>query len=315
LSVECVQPYTLHIPVLKDEVLNLLNLHPDGIYLDGTIGCGGHASAIQARLSDKGILIGLDGDEEAIKYTKKVLSASSPCHLFHDSYDNFPTHLKSLGFQKVDGMLLDLGLSSHQIDTANRGFSYQVNGPLDMRFNRSSTLTARKIVNQFEESKLRKIIWQFGEERFSAKIAQAIVKHRKAQPVNTTFELRDIVSSVIHQRYLFKSLSRVFQAFRIAVNRELESLQVFLETFLECLKVTGRVVIISYHSLEDRLVKQRFMELSHGCICPPEIPICQCGRKSQLKKLTRGVLIPGEEETKQNPRARSAKLRAAERIS
>ena len=311
---ECAQSYPLHFPVLKEDTINFLNIHPDGIYLDGTIGYGGHASLIQSHLSDKGILIGLDGDEEALTHTKTVL-ASTAHYLFQDSYHNFPNYLISLGFIEIDGILLDLGLSSPQINSTDRGFSYQVNGPLDMRFSKTTSLTAREIVNQSDEHKLRDIIRQFGEEKYANKIARAIVDNRKKQPIETTFELRDIISSVIYKPALFKSLSRVFQSLRIVVNHELESLEKFLEFFINYLKVGGRAVIISYHSLEDRMVKHRFMEMAKGCICPPEVPICICGRAPILKILTRGVLRPTREEIQQNPRARSAKLRAVEKIS
>lgn len=310
---ECAQSFPLHFPVLKEDAINFLNIHPDGIYLDGTVGYGGHTSLIQSHLSDKGILLGFDGDEEALKYTKTIL-ASSPHYLFQDSYHNFPTYLVSLGFMEIDGMLLDLGISSPQINSTDRGFSYQVNGPLDMRFNKTSSLTAREIVNRSDEHRLRDIIRQFGEEKHANKIARAIVDIRKKQPIETTFELRDIISSVIYKPSLFKSLSRVFQAFRIVVNRELESLEKFLKFFVNYLKVGGRVVIISYHSLEDRMVKHKFMEMAKGCICPSEFPICNCGRTPILKILTRGVLKPTSEEIQQNPRARSARLRAVEKI-
>ena len=312
---ECAQQYSSHVPVLKEEVLDLLNIHINGIYLDGTIGFGGHASAILSHLSNKGILVGLDGDVEALKHSKTVLSASSSiCHLFHDSYDNFARHLESLGIREVDGIFLDLGLSSHQIDSPHRGFSYQVNGPLDMRFNTDSPLAASEMINQWDEGQLNELIWRFGEERQATRIAKAIVERRKTRSITTTFELRDVVSSVVQSRYLTKSLSRVFQAFRIGVNRELETLQNFLDSFIDYLKTGGRTIIISYHSLEDRLVKNKFKELARGCICSPEIPECRCGLKPVIKILTRTPLRPTEMEVRRNRRARSAKLRAVEKI-
>lgn len=297
----CRQKQTSHVPVLKQEVLNLLDIRPDGIYLDGTAGLGGHASAIQSQLSEKGILIGLDVDEEAVKLSRTVLSASSTCHLFNDSFDNSPRYLESLGIEKVDGILIDLGLSSHQLESPHRGFSYRIEGPLDMRFNLASSLTAEEIVNRWDEHRLKEIIWKFGEERQAARISRAIVKRRKARPLSTTFDLRDAVLSVAAKRYATKSLSRVFQAFRIAVNGELNSLKAFLNTFMEYLAVGGRIVLIAYHSLEDRLVKNTFRELAKG---PP----------SRLRILTPRPVTPGEDEIRRNRRARSAKLRAGERI-
>ena len=284
------------------------------MYLDGTVGLGGHASAILSHLSRNGILVGIDRDGEALERCKTFLSTSSPCHLFHDSYHNFPNHLQSIGAREVDGMLLDLGLSSDQLESPERGFSYSRNGPLDMRFNRQDTLTAEDIINGYDEDQIKDLIWRFGEERQASRIARAIVQKRKIKPISTTIELRNIVSSVLPGSRVTKSLSRVFQALRISVNRELEFLQAFLDSFLSYLKASGRIVIISYHSLEDRRVKEKFRELAQGCVCPPEVPVCQCGRKSVIKILTRRPLRPTEQEIEQNVRARSAKLRAAGRI-
>lgn len=304
----------MHIPVLKPEVLSSLNIRPDGIYLDGTIGLAGHASSIESLLSERGILVGLDGDKEALRHSKTILSASSIRYLFSDSYDNFPKYLDSLGIGEVDGMLLDLGLSSYQIESAHRGFSYRIDGPLDMRFDVTASQTAEEIVNRWSERKLKEMIWEFSEERQSARIARAIVQNRKTKPITTTFELRDVVTKAVHTHFINKTVVRVFQAIRIAVNRELESLQNFLDVFVDYLAKGGRIVIISYHSLEDRLVKRRFKELVKGCICPPDFPICRCGREPSLRILTPTPVTPGESEVRRNPRARSAKLRAGEKI-
>ncbi|MFQ6674141.1 MAG: 16S rRNA (cytosine(1402)-N(4))-methyltransferase RsmH [Fidelibacterota bacterium] len=302
-----------HTPVLKSEVLSFLDVRPGGIYLDGTIGLGGHASAIQSRLSGEGTLVGLDGDGEALERCEASLSPLPTCHLVHDSYDRFSHHLESLGIQGVDGMLLDLGLSSYQLDSPERGFSYRTDGPLDMRFNTDSTLTAEEIVNRWGERRLREIIRDLGEEREARKIARAIVERRESQPIATTFQLRDIVASQNPGRYMTKTLSRVFQALRIVVNRELDSLQQFLENFIDYLKVGGRLVVISYHSLEDRMVKMKIKELARGCICPPELPVCQCGKEPRVKILTPRPVTPHEGEIRENARSRSAKLRAAEK--
>ncbi|MEE9166498.1 MAG: 16S rRNA (cytosine(1402)-N(4))-methyltransferase RsmH [Candidatus Neomarinimicrobiota bacterium] len=304
-----------HTPVLKKEVVHHLRIRPEGIYLDGTIGSGGHASAIQSRLSEEGILVGLDVDEEAIRHCRTAYSASSNCHLFNGSYDNFPQYLLSLGVEQVDGMLLDLGLSSHQIESPDRGFSHQIEGPLDMRFDVSSPLTAEEIMNRWDEDKLRDVIWKLGEERQAAGIARIIVKRRKLKPMTTTFDLRDAVLSVVIGRYARKSLSRVFQAFRIAVNGELDTLRDFLDRFVKHLRLEGRIVILSYHSLEDRLVKNKFKELAHGCVCPPDLPTCVCGREPCMKILTKRPITSSESEISRNRRARSVRMRAAERIA
>jgi len=309
----CSDQNSIHIPVLKKEVLSYLKITTDGIYLDGTVGLGGHAQAVLAALSDKGRLIGLDSDAEALKRCHVRLSHASSYHLFHDSYRNFPAHLKSLGIREVDGMILDLGLSSLQLDSPQRGFSYRQEGPLDMRFDVTSPLTAEEIINGWNESDLVRILYEYGEERRAKRIVNSIIAKRGHAPVRTTLDLRRIIADVTPERYLTKTLSRVFQALRITVNHELESLQQFLASFSSGLKLGGRIVVISYHSLEDRMVKTKFRRLQKGCICPPSLPQCRCGKKPEFKILTRKVIRPQEDEIAENRRARSARLRAAEK--
>ncbi|MFQ6617033.1 MAG: 16S rRNA (cytosine(1402)-N(4))-methyltransferase RsmH [Fidelibacterota bacterium] len=304
-----------HLPVLKEEVLEYLNIQPSGFYLDGTVGLGGHTSAIQSRLSKNGVVVGLDGDAGALERCRTSLPSRPTLHLFHDSYDNFPRHLRSLQIERVDGMLLDLGLSSHQLDSPVRGFSYRIDGPLDMRFDLSNPRTARRIVEESTGDELTRLILELGEERRARQIARALVRARKREPITTTFQLRDVVGSALDRRTRTKSLSRVFQAFRMAVNRERETLQRFLDTFMDYLKPGGRLVVISYHSLEDRPVKRKIRELARGCVCPPQLPICQCGHDPEVRILTPTPVTPGREEIQHNPRSRSAKLRAAEKTA
>ena len=304
-----------HSTVLMSQVIHFLNITKEGTYLDGTIGPGGHARAILSRLSSEGIFFGLDRDEEAIRICKSTLPASSICHLICDTYHNFPFYLAKYKIKAVDGMFLDLGLSSIQLDSPNRGFSYRADGPLDMRFGTDTKITARTIINEWDKIDLKKIFQNYGEERYSGRIATAIVKNRKNRQVQTTGDLKAIISTVIPKMKTTKTLSRIFQALRLTVNRELESLKFFLDTFIEFLKPGGRIVVISYHSLEDRQIKQKFKELERGCVCPPTIPICQCGKKPSLKILTKKPVIPKKDEITRNKRVRSAKLRAGEKIS
>jgi len=293
-------------------VLSYLQVQPDGIYLDCTIGMGGHASAVQNLLSAKGQLIGFDGDKEAVKHCRQNLSPS--CHLIHAPYNTFPNHLADLGVQQIDGMLLDLGISSYQLDNPIRGFSYRSNGPLDMRFDVNASTSASDIVNSWSRQELKKLFKDYGEERRGAAIASAIVDVRKKRQIAYTGQLAQIIESVVGSYVSTKSLSRIFQSIRIAVNDELGTLRQFLEKFMDYLSDGGRLVTISYHSLEDRLVKQAFRRLEKGCICPYNIPVCQCGLAPSLKVLTKRVVKPAKTEVEFNSRARSARLRAAEKI-
>ncbi len=303
-----------HIPVLKDQIVQFLNIRRNGIYLDGTLGLGGHSAEIISILSKKGAFVGFDRDEEAIIRCKTSLPASSKCHLVCASYDQFPQFLESINIKGVDGILLDLGISSMQLDSPERGFSYRMDGPLDMRFNRKNSITAKDILNTKDETYLAEIFRKYGEERNAKKIAKKIVDIRMTSPLTTTLDLKNIIQSVSGDSFLTKTLSRIFQALRIAVNDELTILKNFLNIFADYLNNKGRIAIISYHSLEDRLVKQKFKELEKGCVCPPDIPICQCGIKPSLKVLTKRPIVPSEEEVRRNRRARAAKLRVAEKI-
>jgi 16S rRNA (cytosine1402-N4)-methyltransferase len=291
-----------------------LNIKRDGVYLDGTVGLGGHAAAILSLLSENGALVGLDLDEEALTRCKESIGAASNCHLISGTFSEIPTILDTLKLSQIDGLLLDLGLSSLQLDTPERGFSYRFDGPLHMGFSMTSSITANEIINTWPEYDLRILIKKYGEDPMAVSVAKAIVKQRSKSDINTTTELRKVISTIVPPRYLNKSLSRIFQALRISVNSELEALAEVLKNFINYLKPGGRMVTISYHSLEDRIVKQAFREHARNCICPPKLPICQCNQKASLQILTPHPIIPSEEEINANSRSRSAKLRAVERI-
>ncbi len=291
-----------------------MNIKRDGVYLDGTVGLGGHAAAILSLLSENGALVGLDLDEEALTRCKESIGAASNCHLISGTFSEIPTILDTLKLSQIDGLLLDLGLSSLQLDTPERGFSYRFDGPLHMGFSMTSSITANEIINTWPEYDLRILIKKYGEDPMAVSVAKAIVKQRSKSDINTTTELRKVISTIVPPRYLNKSLSRIFQALRISVNSELEALAEVLKNFINYLKPGGRMVTISYHSLEDRIVKQAFREHARNCICPPKLPICQCNQKASLQILTPHPIIPSEEEINANSRSRSAKLRAVERI-
>jgi len=291
-----------------------LNIKRDGVYLDGTVGLGGHAAAILSLLSENGALVGLDLDEEALTRCKESIGAASNCHLISGTFSEIPTILDTLKLSQIDGLLLDLGLSSLQLDTPERGFSYRFDGPLHMGFSMTSSITANEIINTWPEYDLRILIKKYGEDPMAVSVAKAIVKQRSKSDINTTTELRKVISTIVPPRYLNKSLSRIFQALRISVNSELEALAEVLKNFINYLKPGGRMVTISYHSLEDRIVKQAFREHARNCICPPKLPICQCNQKASLQILTPHPIIPSEEEINANSRSRSAKLRAVEKI-
>ena len=303
-----------HTPVLLKETIDYLNIKRDGVYLDGTVGLGGHAAAILSLLSENGALVGLDLDEEALTRCKESIGAASNCHLISGTFSEIPTILDTLKLSQIDGLLLDLGLSSLQLDTPERGFSYRFDGPLHMGFSMTSSITANEIINTWPEYDLRILIKKYGEDPMAVSVAKAIVKQRSKSDINTTTELRKVISTIVPPRYLNKSLSRIFQALRISVNSELEALAEVLKNFINYLKPGGRMVTISYHSLEDRIVKQAFREHAKNCICPPKFPICQCNQKASLQILTPHPIIPSEEEINANSRSRSAKLRAVERI-
>ena len=287
----------LHTPVMISEVIKNLNLQPDGIYLDGTIGAGGHATEILAQLSKKGRLIGLDRDAEALDICNKRFGASAlPINTFKYSYDNFPKVIDRLGFSKLNGILLDLGLSSIQLNSDERGFSYNSQGALDMRFDNKQTLTAADLINQSSEEELANIIFEFGEERYSRKIAKSI---KSTKNILTALDLKEAIRRATPPHKRNKTLARVFQAIRIAVNSELEKLKIFLNIFFDYLTVGGRIIIMSYHSIEDRMVKHAFRSLKES---------------GKLNILTKKPVTPSEDELTSNNRSRSAKLRAAERL-
>ena len=304
-----------HLPVLLEETISRLYTDPDGIYLDGTVGFGGHAEALLSKLSKDGQLIGIDLDPYALEYTEKRLSAPQNSYsLLNGNYREYPFLLQTLGVDTLTGILFDLGTSSSQLNTGRRGFSFQEDAPLDMRLNPNADYSAYDFLNNSEESEISDVIREYGEERHSRKIARMIYKKVQSNAMKTTFDLKEAVSKCVHPRFLNKSLARVFQAIRIKINDELASLKDALTNSTQWLTVGGRIAIISFHSLEDRIVKQFFKECAITCVCPREYPLCVCDTTPSLKILTRKAIIPGAEEIKNNPRSRSAKLRVAERI-
>jgi len=304
-----------HLPVLLEETISRLYTDPDGIYLDGTVGFGGHAEALLSKLSKDGQLIGIDLDPYALEYTEKRLSAPRNSYsLLNGNYREYPFLLQTLGVDTLTGILFDLGTSSSQLNTGRRGFSFQEDAPLDMRLNPNADYSAYDFLNNSAESEISDVIREYGEERHNRKIAQMIYKAVQSSSMKTTFDLKQAVSKCVHPRFLNKSLARVFQAIRIKINDELASLKDALESSTKWLKVGGRIAIISFHSLEDRIVKQFYKECAITCVCPREYPLCVCDTTPSLKILTRKAIIPGAEEIKNNPRSRSAKLRVAERI-
>ena len=300
-----------HTPVLLKETIDYLNIKRDGVYLDGTVGLGGHAAAILSLLSENGALVGLDLDEEALTRCKESIGAASNCHLISGTFSEIPTILDTLKLSQIDGLLLDLGLSSLQLDTPERGFSYRFDGPLHMGFSMTSSITANEIINTWPEYDLRILIKKYGEDPMAVSVAKAIVKQRSKSDINTTTELRKVISTIVPPRYLNKSLSRIFQALRISVNSELEALAEVLKNFINYLKPGGRMVTISYHSLEDRLVKNYIAkgkfegELEKDFYGNP---------KRVFAALSRKPIEATEQEVSENSRARSARLRIAEKI-
>jgi len=307
--------YVFHTPVLVGKVIELLITNKSGIYFDGTIGGGGHSKEILKNLKGKGKLIGIDIDSEAVNFAKNNLkSFENKTIIKKGNYANILEILKKEKIKRIDGILLDLGISSYQIDNPERGFSYFVDSPLDMRMDNDLRKNASDIINNYSKTELVKIFKKYGEERYSRIISDYIVKKRGKKAIKTSFELKHLIESIITGKNKIKSVSRIFQALRIEVNKELENLEVFLKNFTEALKSGGRIIIISYHSLEDRLVKKCFRQFEKGCTCPPNIPICVCGKGEILKIISKKPIQPSKDEIKLNPRARSAKLRAAEKI-
>lgn len=306
-----------HVSVLLNETIESLNIKEDGIYVDGTLGGGGHSLMIARRLSEKGRLIGTDRDGEAIEAAREVLKDYSDIFTpVRSNFDQINEVLEKLGIKAVDGIVLDLGVSSHQLDTPERGFSYNKDAPLDMRMDDRQEKTAADIVNEASKEELIRILRDYGEERFAPQIASLIVQKRSIAPIKTTFELNDIIKSAIPERFRIKGghpSKRTFQAIRIAINGELESIENAIPKMTDLLKDGGRLCIITFHSLEDRIVKNAFKNAQDPCICPPDFPVCVCGRKSKGKVITKKPILPTDEEMKKNPRSKSAKLRVFEK--
>ena len=302
-----------HIPVLFDETIENLNINPSGIYVDGTVGGAGHSRAIAKRL-ECGRLIAIDRDPSAVEVAKERLFGLSAT-VVQGNYTSVDTILADLGIEAIDGMLLDLGVSSHQLDTPERGFSYHNDAMLDMRMSQQG-LSAYDVVNNYSFEELRRILFDYGEERFAPQIASNIVKLREEKPIETTLELAEIVKSSIPAKFRREKnpCKKTFQAIRIEVNNELAGESEAIEKAFKVLKPGGRLAIITFHSLEDRLVKQAFSELCKGCTCPPEFPVCVCGNTPKAKLVNRKPIEASEAELRQNPRSRSAKLRVIEKI-
>ena len=304
-----------HKSILLNEVIESLNIKPDGIYADGTLGGGGHSFEIASHLSENGKLIGIDQDEAAIKAAGERLKAFSDkgiVTIVRDNYRNMKKVLADLGIDKVDGILLDLGVSSYQFDEGERGFSYRSDARLDMRMDQRQSLTAYDIVNDYSEQELYRVIKEYGEEQFAGNIVKHIAKHRAEKPIETTFELNEIIKESIPAKMRAGKghpSKQTFQALRIECNDELNVLKGALDDMLSILRPDGRLAIITFHSLEDRIVKNKFKEAANPCICPPSFPVCTCGRRPIGEALTRKPILPSEEETEENPRAKSAKLR------
>ncbi|WP_126425994.1 16S rRNA (cytosine(1402)-N(4))-methyltransferase RsmH [Brevibacillus marinus] len=307
-----------HITVLKEEAVDGLAIRPDGVYVDCTLGGGGHSSLIASRLEAGGRLIALDQDDAALQHARERLAAfADRVTVVKSNFRRLRDVLDELGVAKVDGVLYDLGVSSPQLDEAERGFSYNAEAPLDMRMDRDASLTAQEIVNQWPEAELARVIWEYGEEKFSRRIARQIALSRERAPIETTGQLVEIIKQAIPapaRRSGPHPAKRTFQALRIAVNDELGAFRESLRQAIELLAPGGRVSVITFHSLEDRICKETFQDYATGCICPPSFPQCTCGRQPALRIVTRKPITPSEAELSKNPRARSAKLRVAEKL-
>lgn len=304
----------LHKPVMLNECIEMLNIVPSGIYVDGTLGGAGHSLEIVKRL-DSGELIAFDQDIEAIENAKIKLKAyEDKVILIHDNFRNIKKSLEDIDIFRINGLLLDLGVSSYQLDSPERGFSYRYDAPLDMRMNQSSQISAKYIVNTYSEEDLKRIIRDYGEEKWASRIAQFIVEERMKKPIDTTGELVQIIKAAIPKKAREEDqhpAKRTFQAIRIETNHELDVIYDVLESAVELLLPGGVISVITFHSLEDRIVKNFFRDESTGCICPPEIPVCVCNHQARLRLAHRKPLVPSEEELRENPRSRSAKVRGA----
>ena len=303
-----------HFSVLLNECIENLNINPNGIYVDGTAGGAGHSSKIAERL-EGGLLIPIDQDEDAIKVvTERLAPYGARVKVVRDNFSNIKNVLDNLGIEKIDGLLLDLGVSSYQLDTAERGFSYMADAPLDMRMDNRAARSAYNVVNDYSADELKKVIYDFGEERFAPKIVAGIIN---ARPIQTTGELVEVVKKSLPsfaRKEEWSSVKRVFQAIRIEVNKELDVIAPAIEAAVNKMNEGGRIVIITFHSLEDRIVKQTFNSLASGCTCPKDFPVCVCGNKPKIKIITKKPILPSDEELSVNSRSKSAKLRVAEKI-
>ena len=306
-----------HKSILLNECMEGLSIKADGIYVDGTLGGGGHSFHIAQRLSDKGRLIGIDQDEDAIEAaTKRLAQFKQRVTIVRDNYEHFQEILSTLSIPAVDGILLDLGVSSYQFDEADRGFSYRFDAPLDMRMDKRQDFTAKDLINSYSEAELYHIIRDYGEDKFAKNIAKHIVLERSKKPIETTFELSEVISHAIPMKMRVQGghpAKKTFQAIRIALNRELEVLEESLDGMINALKPGGRLCIITFHSLEDRIVKRAFRTAEDPCICPKDFPICTCGRKSLGRVISKKAISPTALEMEENPRSKSAKLRIFER--
>jgi len=305
-----------HISVLLHETVDSLNIKPDGVYVDCTLGGAGHTSLILSKLGENGRVIGIDRDDDALKNASEKISDKRLITV-KDNFENIANAVEYAGFEKVDGILMDLGVSSHQLDVAERGFSYIKDAPLDMRMDRGSSLTAFEVVNKYPERELVRILRDYGEERFASKIASKICAVRSEREINNTLELAEIITSAIPSKFRYDGgnpAKRSFQAIRIEVNGELDCIPKAIESGAELLNVGGRMAIISFHSLEDRLVKNGFRKLERPCTCPSDFPVCVCGKKQTVKIITKKPILPSEEELQYNSRSHSAKLRVCEKV-
>lgn len=306
-----------HFSVLLNECIENLNIKPNGIYVDGTAGGAGHSSKIAEKL-EGGLLIPIDQDEDAIKVVSERLAPfGKRVSVVRDNFSNIRSVLENLGIEKIDGLLLDLGVSSYQLDTAERGFSYMADAPLDMRMDNRAARSAYNVINEYSADELKRIIYEYSEERFAPKIVLGIVKARETAPIETTGELVEIIKKSLPsfaRKEEWNSVKRVFQAVRIEVNKELDVIAPTIEAAVNMMNKGGRIVIITFHSLEDRIVKQTFNSLAAGCTCPKDFPVCVCGNKPKIKIITKKPILPSEDELAVNSRSKSAKLRVAEKI-